>query len=93
LRDDRREHVPIVRVDVEHDPRVTSQAMPVDQLLHEVRLARAELMAGSREKATATTGRERRRLDRVLLRLSIVEQGLLQHLDENAWREDRRCRE
>jgi hypothetical protein len=67
--------------------------MPVDQLLHEVRLARAELTAVSREKATAIAGPERRRLDRVVLRLSIVEQGLVQHLDETALREDRRCRE
>jgi hypothetical protein len=95
LRDNGREHVPIVRGDVEDDPRVTSQAMPVDQLLHEVRLARAELTAGWRDgkKATAMTGPERRRLDRVVLRLSIVEQGLVQHLDENARREHRRCRE
>jgi hypothetical protein len=60
--------------------------MTLDQLLHEVRLARAELTAvwPEDDSATAMTGQARRRLDRVVLRLYIVEQGLVQYLDENA---------
>ena len=60
--------------------------MTLGQLLQEVRLARAELTAAwpDEESANAMTGQARRRLDRVVLRLYIVEQGLVRYLDENA---------
>ena len=69
-----------------------SLPMTLEQLLQELRLARAELTAGWSQNR-ALTDKERRRLERIVLRLNTVKRGLVQHLDERVdTAEDRQWR-